>query len=247
MTTCYSCYSECVDVACHSAFHYCFPCLKRYVQYELGYIILEESDYDSLEVKDITSRTCNAHCSSVQINKLMSRTVFNKSRIDFSVLQRKLRCTDCPRIDCFGSVINNECQICYTQVCHRCLSEKHPGFKCDPDKIEEIKQTILSTIEEYGFCNVCKVPFQKMGGCDLIICRRCGYEFQMKYKLESKHNMRTYLNTYNDRISSKWARKRSEQKQYYSRINKNKLIRDRQASYKKMKRLAKQLEWGLLK
>ena len=69
------------------------------------------------------------------------------------------------------------CWKCGRDTCLACRKPSHPGQPCDADNEEE--QLTIKLAEERGWkrCVRCRIFIEKISGCELVDCERCGVTF----------------------------------------------------------------------
>lgn len=75
----------------------------------------------------------------------------------------------CPITGCRGFLKGNECPVCQSQVCKRCLCEKTENHVCDEDVVKNVRLMRGSARP----CPNCSAPSQKESGCSQVFCWSC--------------------------------------------------------------------------
>ncbi|XP_030068271.1 E3 ubiquitin-protein ligase RNF14 [Microcaecilia unicolor] len=188
--------SECMDFKeCQHV--YCSACLKDYFE-----IQIKEGQVQFLNCPE---PECTSVATPAQVKELVGEQLF--SRYDRLLLQSSLDSMAdvvyCPRLNCQMPVMQEPgcpmgiCSSCRHPFCTLCKRTYHGISPCKTEepmetnikvprirtrkrrkqKIVEERQSATFLKEETQTCPACKVPIQKDGGCNFMVCSQCKHSF----------------------------------------------------------------------
>jgi hypothetical protein len=84
----------------------------------------------------------------------------------------------CPKDNCRGYISKNECKMCHSHICRKCLvlldnADALKEHECDKDTLETA-QLILKSSKP---CPTCGTRISKVSGCDQMWCPNCEVAF----------------------------------------------------------------------
>jgi TRIAD3 protein (E3 ubiquitin-protein ligase RNF216) len=162
---------------------FCFDCLKRYVETEIG--------QSRCRPVCFATEDCHEPFSRQQLKQALEEKTFD--RLEHMQQQEDLAAagldflSECPfcdfKMECPPVEIDKEfrCQSnkCRKTSCRLCQKETHIPLSCKEAKKDE-RLSLRHVIEEamsaalIRSCNRCKHPFVKDYGCNKMTCSHCG-------------------------------------------------------------------------
>ncbi|XP_023232981.1 ATP-dependent RNA helicase DEAH12, chloroplastic-like [Centruroides sculpturatus] len=159
---------------------YCSDCIKSLIlQRIIPLMCCKEKCGKELVIDDIQNILGN---NEEEMRKLL----------DFSlreyVKQNNNKIRFCPEADCkmiynIPSINQNTvwtCPLCYITICSLCGCKVHPGMSCkmaeemQKDSDYSLKVWMKQDPQNRKTCTACRSPIQKDGGCNHILCSKCG-------------------------------------------------------------------------
>ena len=124
---------------------------------------------------------------TLQIHKLKQKYTKleeEKHSLERDIIGKKIRgCRPenflkCPKDDCKGYISKNECKMCHSHICRKCLVlvdsvDVLREHECDKDTLETA-QLILKSSKP---CPTCGTRISKVSGCDQMWCPNCEVAF----------------------------------------------------------------------
>lgn len=80
----------------------------------------------------------------------------------------------CPATKCYGVVFDGVCNLCKSNVCHKCREIIYNNsHECNPEILESIQIILANSVK----CPKCYIYISKISGCDQMFCTQCHTTF----------------------------------------------------------------------
>jgi hypothetical protein len=185
---------------------YCISCIRKYLFNKKINHINKIIDYNDYKIQCPTFDKCE---TGFYVKDFITKDEYYGlvNKIDFKIYY-------CIEPDCNGTIKDNHCSTCYSEVCHNCNTKAHQD-DCNSENVDALNCLLDYAGNNINKCPSCNMVLFLKHGCENVFCWNCSVMFNWvsgEISHQFSFSGQNYYNIYKGQIGQIEEKQKQEEK-----------------------------------